>query len=317
MKKKSFNNRIHFLTALLLLAVALLFASCGKKEKKEVKEAKQPKEYLAVIDQTSKKIVKVEYNIFSTTTKEAVDELFDALSNYKSEVFTSPFSENLMADGWLFEDGTVSVYFTNDYYDLLITDEVLIRAAIVETICQLDGVSDISFFVDDTPLTIQGNVIGRMDKNSFLYDIAGADQTTSITLYFPDMEGKGLVKINRKVKLDARYTDEQLILEELLQGPKSGDSGVVKRGIPKKTKLLNVVTKDTICYVNLSSEFLEYLEEVPDELTVYSIVNSLCEVAGVRSVEFSVDGVKLEYYRAMACSELLTFNYDLLVSEEE
>lgn len=304
-------KKVFFLAVLLIF----LLVSCGKKEEKQT-NVKQPYEYIVVIDKNSASTVKVKHNIISTTTKEAVDELFEELISYKNEEYVSPFSEKLIADGWTYSEGMVSVYFTSSYYDQLISDEVLVRAAIVETLCQLDGVEDVSFFVDEAPLTIQGNVIGRMNRNSFLYDIAGNDETTRITLYFPDLEAEGLVEITRRVQLDARYTDEQLILEELFKGPISGDTGAVRRGVPTGTKLINVVTKDTTCYVNLSSEFLNYLDGIPDELTVYSIVNSLCEVSGVRSVEISVDGEKLEYYRSMSCGELLTYNYDILTIEE-
>lgn len=300
---------------LTLIIITLLMCSCGKKEEDD-KPGKLPNKYIVVIDQSSTSTHKVKYNIISTTTKEAVDELFEKLISYKDEEYASPFSDKLIPDGWDYSDGLVSVYFTGSYYDLLVSEEVLIRAAIVETMCQLDGVDDVSFFVDDAPLTIQGNVIGRMNRNSFLYDVSGNDETTRITLYFPDMEAEGLVEVVRKVQLNARYTDEQMVLEELFKGPQSGDSGAVKRGVPSKTKLINVVTKDSTCYVNLSSEFLNYIDGIPDELTIYSIVNSLCEVAGVRSVEISVEGEKLEYYRTMPCNELLTVNYDILITEE-
>lgn len=298
---------------ILWLALFAVFslAACGKEKQGAVTE---PEEYLVVIDKTEMTHVKVAYEIRSEKTEDAVNELLEALSAYTDDEYVSPVSDKAVLSGWMFSEGMVSVYFESSYYDLVITDEVLMRAAVVETLCQLEDVEDVSFFVDDAPLTIQGTVIGRMNSNSFLYDMAASNETTNVVLYYPDKKTEGLVEVTREVTIDARYTDEQLVLEELLKGPQQGENAA--RAIPEGTRLLNVVTKDMVCYVNLSSEFLAYSENMPDTFTVYSIVNSLSEISGVSSVVISVEGQKLEYYRTLYCGDLLTCNYDLMISEE-
>lgn len=300
-------------TILLLAFLAVfLLAACGKKKQGE---ASEPEEYLVVINKTDMTHVKVAYEISSGKTEDAVSELLEALGSYTDDEYMSPLSDKAVVRSWAFSDGMASVYFESSYYDLVITDEVLMRAAIVETLCQLENVEDVSFFVDDAPLTIQGTVIGRMNSNSFLYDMAASNETTKVVLYYPDESLEGLAEVTREVKIDARYTDEQLVLEELLKGPQSGEGAV--RAVPDGTRLLNVVTKDMVCYVNLSADFLTYSDNMPDTFTVYSIVNSLSEISGVSSVVISVEGQKLEYYRTVYCGDLLTCNYDLLMNEEK
>ena len=56
------------------------------------------------------------------------------------------------------------------------------------------------------------------------------------------------------------------------------------------TKVINVTTRDRRCYVNLNSEFLQGQEGVQAQTALYSIVNSLCELPSIDSVQISVDG---------------------------
>lgn len=298
----------------LIVVCLCSFVSCKKVGSEKEVEQTNFEEYLVVLNKSDMTNHKVQYDIQAEDTHSAITELLDALNVYKDDIYTSPLSDKTNIISFGYEDGSVTVYFDAKYNEQLITEEVVTRSAIVDTLCQLDEVEDVSFYVEEAPLTIQGTVIGRMNSNTFLYDTVGSNETTILTLYFPNEDFTGLVEITREVEVDARYTDEQLVIEELLKGPQNGE--VVKTAIPSGTKLLNVVTKDMICYVNLSAEFISYMENVPDELTVYSLVNSISEISGVRSVVISVDGQKLEYYRTLMCGDFLTVNYDLLISNE-
>ena len=297
----------------ITLLVMLGLCSCSGEDKNEEPLVADYEEYLVVINKADMVPVKVEYDIRSETTEEALAEILESLVTYTDDKYSSPISGNVKINSWTYSDNEASVYFDATYYEMLISDEVLTRSAIVESLCQLEDIEDVYFFVDDAPLTINGAVIGRMNGESFLYDLSGGQQMAELTLYYADMEIGGLLRVEREVTIDARYTDEQMVIEQLLLGP-GPDSGLVS-AIPEGTKLLNVVTKDMVCYVNLSSEFLQYSETIPDSYTIYSIVNTLCQLNGVRNVVFSVDGVKLEYYKSVNCNELLSMNYDLILNK--
>lgn len=299
----------------ILIILVLGLCSCSKAKQPKEEPIAEPEEYLVVIDKVDMQPVKVEFDIKSENTEDAITEILEALVTYTDDKYSSPVFGNVKINSWTYADNEASVFFNASYYEMLISDEVLARAAIVESLCQLEEIEDVYFYVDDAPLTINGAVIGRMNSHSFLHDLSADKQTVELSLYFADMELGGLLRVKREVTVDARYTDEQMIIEALLAGP-GADSGLVS-AIPEGTKLLNVVTKDMICYVNLSSEFLNYSEDIPDSYTIYSIVNTLCQQNGIRSVVFSVDGVKLEYYKTVNCNELLSMNYDLVLNKEQ
>ena len=60
--------------------------------------------------------------------------------------------------------------------------------------------------------------------------------------------------------------------------------------IPEGTKLLSVSTDQGVCYVNLSEEFLTPLPDVKETISLYSIVNSLCQLPGVDQVQIAING---------------------------
>ena len=80
-------------------------------------------------------------------------------------------------------------------------------------------------------------------------------------------------------------------MNPLLNGPQ--EKGY-KDTIPKGTKVNSVVTKEGICYIDLSSEFLTQQEGVSPEVVIYSVVNSLAELPTVNKVQFTVNGEKVK-----------------------
>ena len=80
---------------------------------------------------------------------------------------------------------------------------------------------------------------------------------------------------------------EKIILEQLIAGPKNNKGYAT---INPDTKILSVVIKDSVCYVNLNETFLTQVYSVSPEVVLYSIVNSLCELSNVEKVQISIDG---------------------------
>ena len=60
--------------------------------------------------------------------------------------------------------------------------------------------------------------------------------------------------------------------------------------INPETKIVNILTKDGICYVNLDSSFLTVVNNVSTEVAVYAIVNSLVELDNINKVQILVNG---------------------------
>ena len=61
----------------------------------------------------------------------------------------------------------------------------------------------------------------------------------------------------------------------------------------------HITIRDQICYVDLGSGFNDLLAGISSEVTVYSIVNTLCELSNVNRVQFTIDGEAQEQYGEM------------------
>ena len=72
-------------------------------------------------------------------------------------------------------------------------------------------------------------------------------------------------------------------------GPDASTRGVIAT-IPQGTKLLGISTDEGVCYVNLSEEFLKPLPDVKESVSLYSIVNSLCQLPNIDKVQFAING---------------------------
>ena len=106
---------------------------------------------------------------------------------------------------------------------------------------------------------------------------------------------------------------EKVIMEQLLDGP---DTVGLKSAIPSPTKLVSISTVDGVCYVNLSESFRTQSATVPEEITLYSIVNSLTELPGVSTVQLVINGSTEGYVRFnFELSKLYEKNTDLILEQ--
>ncbi len=130
---------------------------------------------------------------------------------------------------------TVTLHFDEDYSKMSAVDEVLCRAAVVRTMTQIDGVDCVAFYIGDAPLTdAKGNLVGTMNQDSFIENPGeqiNSIQNTTLTLYFSNLDGDGLVKeVREDVYYSSNISMEKLIMEQLFrrsedQGCKVCDSG--------------------------------------------------------------------------------------------
>jgi len=123
-------------------------------------------------------------------------------------------------------------------------------------------------------------------------DVSQNVEMTEVVLYFADESGEYLVPEKRmiaKVPSIARET-----LNELFLGPKT--SGL-KPVVPAGTVLRDINVKaDGLCIVDLSREVVENHPggSAAEALTVYSIVDTLCQFPTIKKVLFRVEGEKVE-----------------------
>ena len=147
-------------------------------------------------------------------------------------------------------------------------------------------------------------------QNPIAVDPHAKAEEREIVLYFKH-EIADLLVPERRIVLQDKQTDEQLILQELLKGPQKFERRAV---MPPGTALIDVVRRGDTVFVNLTEEFLGDIpltalpgkELTPEEeaaqvqaemkrLSIYSIVHSLTYLDGVNQVKLLVGSRQLSY----------------------
>lgn len=232
----------------------------------------------------------------------------------------SPISENVDILDFQIKNHQITISFSAAYYERSGVDETLSRAAIVETLCQLEELNYVEFYVEDQPLMISGNAVGPMNSDDFVQnlDALGKEKSRQVTLYFSNLTGDKLRAVTTSVTYNAATPLAELLVNQLIQadGVIAGQKGKIKNvkaAIPKKTVVNHLTIRDQICYVDLGSGFNDLLSGISSEVTVYSIVNTLCELSNVNRVQFTIDGETQEQYGEMdSFHSVLERNLDLV-----
>lgn len=295
----------------ICIAMLIMLAGCGKEEHPEGSTCYT----LYYVSNDSTKLITKEY--WTTTTDES--KLFEELRTELTKVpekleYTPPFGSNVVLRKWKSQNGRLLLDFEQSYAKLAADTEVLTRAAIVKTFTQIKGINYVSFQVEGEDLEDSlGKLVGAMYSDSFIYN-EGAQinsfEEITLNLYFANEDGDALVKTEKTIMYNTNVAMERVILEQLIAGPK-GTKG--EATLNPDTKVLSVVVKDGVCYVNLNNTFLTQVYSVTPEVVIYSIVNSLCEVNGINKVQISVDGdTGIVFRETMQLNATYERNVDML-----
>ena len=115
-----------------------------------------------------------------------------------------------------------------------------------------------------------------------------AARSVKLTLYFPNSEASGLISTDRTVVV----TDQEVIktMFSELANPPSG----MEKPLPKGTTLKSAIVKDGVATIDLSTEFQKNFAggSTGEQMTIYSIVNTLTTLSNVQSIQFLLDGKK-------------------------
>lgn len=271
---------------LLLTICSIWMAGCGKQTEMEMGSSV----YYLNKDATS--IVPVEYEITGETIEKQVEELLMKLEETPEIVeYQSAVPENVTLLQYILDRKQLYLDFSKEYASLDKATEVLVRAAVVSTMIQVEGVNYIGFLVEGEPLKdTKGNNVGLMNANTFLDNMGSEENATKIVklnLYFANAAGDKLKTQSSVLEYNANVALEKVVVEQLIAGPSEKDYYPT---IPKDTKVMSVTTKDGVCYVNLDTAFTGQGYDVLGSVTIYSIVNSLTELAGIGSVQILVNG---------------------------
>lgn len=267
--------------------------------------------YVYYIEENGIALSKMNVSLPDGSKDEKVEYLVNQLLNPPAGK-TSPVCDGTKLNYVKIEDEIATIDFSKEFTDIKNPKYTLSPAAVAKTLCSLDFISGVNILVDGMPaLGIDGTPIGIIMKSDVMGDGAAALKTT-VSLYFGDEMGEGLVLERRNVEIPSSSTVERVIMDEILKGPLVANNISV---IPAGVKVLSVETKNRVCFVNLSKEFVDKFTggSSGEILTIYSIVNSLTELDTVGSVQFLIEGEKKDSLSHMTLNEPIAHDKSIII----
>ena len=295
------KKKLNVATIFVLLCLVMGCSGAGGQE--ATIELPEGALYLFYISDESSTLEKEAYIPEQTATDQLVEELFEQLKQRPTGLGKrTAVPEEVELLNYVLDGELLTLYFGESYYQMDSIAEVLCRGAIVRTIMQVDGIDGIEFMVNNQPLVDKtGHTIGLMTCDTFMENIGSeinSYQETELKLYFSNDKGNGLVMVKRKLLYNANISMEKLIVEQLLKGIDTEESGnLAKSSMPSNTKLLNLYVKDSVCYVNFDENFVDQSVGVDEDVIIYSLVDSLTEIPTITKVQISVNGVSNRIFK--------------------
>lgn len=297
-----------WMTLFFLAGMLCLLAGCGKKD-----EEAETGYQIWYVNQEETRLGYEYKELQAKNTEGLLKEALEVFREQPADKDLKPvLPENVRIDSYTIEHDQLYLNFSVEYMEMPKVQEVLCRAALVRTLCQIPDINYIGFQVGGQALIdLNGNAVGLMDESQFIEnagDEINAYKTVDLILYYTNADGDRLVEQKVAMEYNSNISLEKLIVERLIAGPPFEGASPT---IPETTKLVSISTKEGICYVNLSEGFLETGYNVAESIPIYSIVNSLIENTDAKKVQISINGETNLMFR-----ERISFNTIFEKNEE-
>ena len=302
------NKRRIIAAFLSLLMCMTLLVSCKKSDENE--EAYE----LYYINVQTSALEQEEIKIDGDTPQKQIEAMLKKLKKNPEDVeVKSAFPDGVKVEKWELKSGRLEISFNQEYKNVKKVPELLFRAALVQSLIQIEGVNSVKFYIGEDPLCdANGDEIGAMSGEDFVQNTGSTlhtYQSADLKLYFANDAGNALVPEAEHVRYNSNILKEKLIVEQLMKGP-AGESH--KKVIPPDTVLLGVSVKDNVCYVNFDNGFLN-MTDVQPEVTIYAIVNSVIRGGSASQVQILINGdSNVKYQEVVDLSKPLTEREDLV-----
>lgn len=278
--------------------VCTLLAGCSIEVQEEKNNSGQEYSiYYLNIDATGLETRK--YEPEQETTDFMLQDLMQRLNNKAADgTRIELLPEEVEMTSYTVTDSTLIIDFNDKYGNMSRAREILVRAGVVKSFLQIEGVNAVQFTVNGAELKdSRDRAVGSMNSSSFTEldgDSADAYSYGTFSLYFADKTGKRLVEEQRTVRYKKTLSKERVILEQLMKGPMEKDHYPT---IPENTGILNVTVADRICYINVDHVFSDYALDVSDKIPVYSVVNSILSGTSADKVQITIGDDKEGTFR--------------------
>ncbi len=131
----------------------------------------------------------------------------------------------------------------------------------------------------------------------------------SVPIYFVDSQMLRLVGVQTQIEKSDVNSQAKEVIKTLIEG--HDDNKKIRRVLPKVKNGMTVKVFEGIAYVDIKEEMAQEQEKGRDieNLAIYSVVNSLTEIDGIKAVRFTIDGITREDYAGFVDMRD-TFAYD-------
>lgn len=304
MKRSLFSKSLLF-----LLFICIFLTGCGKTQ-----TSGDPGVCVYYLNEAGSELVAEAVDVPKGTHQEQIEFLIAQLISPPAGK-KSPLSDGTKLLSVTVSDEIAVVDFSKEFYGGKAIDKTLASVSVAKTLCSLDYITGVQILVEgEEALDPDGKPIGILRESDLVINQGSTPSETpdtSFKIYFSNEDSEFLVPERRSINVSSGDTVEKLIMAELMKGPKEGGHF---RTIPQEAKLLSIETKDGVCFVNFSKEFVDkhFGGTTEQQLTIYSIVNSLTELSTVDRVQFLIEGEKKEEFHDMVIIEPMVPNKSLI-----
>ena len=266
------------------LALTLLLSACGRGE---------PEEnfliyYAAPGDSISTSALEgVPWNQKTSD----VEKIFSALClDPEKPMLESLIPRGTVLQSWTLSQGGLTLDLSGEYSTLSGVQLTIANYCIALTMCQLPAVDQVAITADGESMT---GAEWLTEEQVMLSGGEGDTGQIYVRLYFPRADGMGIGSEERQLEITEDLTTLEAILAGLCAGPESRELSAC---LPGSSSDITLWIDGGICYVNLTEEWAEELENSPAglETVLLCVTDSLCNLEEVSSVQFLMDGAAMD-----------------------
>ncbi len=238
--------------------------------------------------------------------EETVPQLMAALlaGPYMGSGLVSPFPADTRLLGWSQEGDILELDFSGAYGELVGMDLTLADYCITLTMTQLADVEGVR-------ITVNGGGVPYRDRQIlYAHDVvfSGAEEEPvelSAALHFRRTGTAELGYELRSFRLTEHESPALVVLEALAEGPQ--DEGLEPL-LPEGVEVYSARVDGGVCHADFSAALLDNIPQAESDrrLLIQSLVDTLCSIDSVESVQIMVEGETVSRYGGVDISQPLS-----------
>ena len=277
--------------------------------------------YLYYLNQKRTGLLQREYEPQGEATQDIFQELIQKLSGEPDYYgVNGPLPDRVSLQDVSLSKHTVWIDYSASYREADVVSQTLCNAAFVLTLTQLPEILAVRFSVNGEELTnASGEADGTYTKDDFVAGSSGLFANyyaTKLVLYLANNDGTALRSYTYDAVFENSISVERYVISELISWQSEEQSGY-QGCVNPDTQILDVETKNGVCYVDLTREFLDGVQGVSPEITIYAIVNSLTELGNIHYVQLTVEDETDVMFGNISLNQTFSKNWDYVEVQEE